>query len=218
VFYGNPRLNWSEASKSMMPLQELAEQLGPESAAFEHTEMTSYNAFFNQFVVPNAVPVGRNIALGSRLVPASMLRTNESRKAILDAMMFAFSQVPDIAGLVTAPFSYAGRENTSISEAWRSSIFEFAVLVPWGWNASSSDKQDAYSKANMAIQPLRELTPDAAYQNEASVYEPNHEVAFWGSNYNQLLKVKEQYDQTRVLDCWHCVGFDKEAERFSCYL
>ncbi|KZP21452.1 hypothetical protein FIBSPDRAFT_953707 [Athelia psychrophila] len=72
--------------------------------------------------------------------------------------------------------------------------------------------------ASKSIDHLRAITPDAAYQNEADVYEPNHEVSFWGDHYARLLEIKRKYDPEQLLDCWHCVGFNANSSRFACYL
>ncbi|KAF8134776.1 FAD binding domain-containing protein [Mycena galopus ATCC 62051] len=69
------------------------------------------------------------------------------------------------------------------------------------------------------------ITPvwrDAIYhvtvKNEGAVHEPDHELAFWGSNYERLLELKQQYDPEHILDCWQCVGWEPSSPRFSCYL
>jgi hypothetical protein len=46
------------------------------------------------------------------------------------------------------------------------------------------------------------------YVNEANPYEPNWEEAFWGSNYEKLLKVKRRIDPENLLTCNRCVGTD----------
>ncbi|KAF9034096.1 hypothetical protein BJ165DRAFT_1534295 [Panaeolus papilionaceus] len=56
------------------------------------------------------------------------------------------------------------------------------------------------------------------YQNEADVYEPNHEMAFWGSNFPTLLLTKWKYNPEKLFDCWHCVGRRGSLDpKYKCY-
>ncbi|KAJ3489682.1 hypothetical protein NLJ89_g11507 [Agrocybe chaxingu] len=107
--------------------------------------------------------------------------------------------------LMTAPASVPSSGMTSITEAWHSSLYHVTVIAPWNWNATKEEKRARYADASSAIDNLRRITPDAAYLNEADVYEPNYQVAFWGSHYPELLRIKQKYDPDHLLDCWHCV-------------
>ncbi len=43
------------------------------------------------------------------------------------------------------------------------------------------------------MDPLRAITPGGGtYGNEADVYEPDWERAFWGENYEELVRVKRK--------------------------
>lgn len=54
---------------------------------------------------------------------------------------------------------------------------------------------------------LRELAPDSgSYINEANPSEPDHQHAFWGNNYERLLKIKKKIDPTGLFWCAFCVG------------
>lgn len=60
---------------------------------------------------------------------------------------------------------------------------------------------------NTTMQYLRVLDPDSgAYVNEADPNEPNWQQAFWGSNYERLLKIKRRVDPEDVFWCQPCVG------------
>lgn len=73
-------------------------------------------------------------------------------------------------------------------------MFHVTLVSSWNWDTSAEAKKGHYSLASHAIDYLRKITPDAAYvvrfhvttplyveadmwnsQNEADVYEPNHE-------------------------------------------
>jgi hypothetical protein len=52
---------------------------------------------------------------------------------------------------------------TSVTDAWRTSIFHITVVTQWNWNATKADKKRQYTLASGAIDNLRRITPDAAY-------------------------------------------------------
>jgi len=82
------------------------------------------------------------------------------------------------------------------------SIFPITVATSWNWNATTA----------IMIYVLGKRTVDALLriQNEADVYEPNHEgklyphiswcfrrptfllVSFWGKHYARLLQIKQK--------------------------
>ncbi|KAF8586167.1 FAD-binding domain-containing protein [Ramaria rubella] len=110
---------------------------------------------------------------------------------------------------------------SALNPAWRSAVFHVTAVTPWNWNASRAEMRERYETAGRAVEGLRKLTggeEGAAYVNEADVYEPGHEKVFWGENYGKLLEIKERYDPDRLLDCWHCVGWERRSPRFECYM
>jgi hypothetical protein len=51
------------------------------------------------------------------------------------------------------------------------------------------------------------MAPDmGCYLNEADVYEPDWQQAFWGDNYERLLEIKRKYDPHGTFWCLPCVG------------
>jgi FAD/FMN-containing dehydrogenase len=86
-------------------------------------------------------------------------------------------------------------------------------------DADASTIQAAFRNANRAAQVLRDVTPGSgAYQNEADVFEPQPEEAYWGKeNYEKLLAIKKRVDPKNVLTCWGCIGWERSDDRYSCY-
>ena len=62
---------------------------------------------------------------------------------------------------------------------------------------------DVYGSPSLLISSLP--------QNEADVYEPNHEVSFWGTNYERLLSIKNEVDPDHLFDCWQCGEYTLNA-------
>ncbi|KDQ50497.1 hypothetical protein JAAARDRAFT_63111 [Jaapia argillacea MUCL 33604] len=219
--YITPILNPTESNATMKPLIEFGEQLvkdGVEGTEFLVGEFPSWGTFYDAIIKDAPADLGVSLALASRLIPKANFQTSSSRSELLDALMESFSLSPGLRFLISPPTSYPGDGTTSVTDAWRDSIYHITLVSLWNWNATVAEKKSKYELSSKAIQPLRDITPDAAYVNEADVYEPNHEVAFWGTHYPELLKLKKKYDPDQLLDCWQCVGWNPKSELFSCYL
>lgn len=137
--------------------------------------------------------VGDSLALASRLIPRTSFSTEASRSTLVSALTAADNLAPGLIILIGPPSSFPGDGTTSVTDAWRSSIFHITVVADWNWNATMTEKKGQYELVGKAIDNLRKITPDAAYvvskcywtfkqrvlmfpvQNEADVYEPNHE-------------------------------------------
>ncbi|KAH9484487.1 FAD-linked oxidoreductase [Psilocybe cubensis] len=212
----------SDAEKMFQPLISLTTQMGGVSNV---TEFPNYLEWFNAYsngqsgsqdgvAVPNA--------LTSRLIPAKNHETAAGRAEILDALTNAFANAEFSQLHFTTPFGFKGSDgkDTSVNPIWRSSLYQIILVNPWVYNATVDVKRATYAQGTKAVNFLRDVTPDSgAYLNESDIHEPNHEVSFWGINYARLLQIKNKYDPRRILDCWHCVGWEgPTSPRFKCYI
>ncbi|KAJ7117994.1 hypothetical protein C8R43DRAFT_1036601 [Mycena crocata] len=241
------RLSKEEAAASMAPLIAHAEEMkeaGVEGAMVMVMEFPTFLPFFTSFMTDaggnaGAGRVGYSVSFTSRLVPRTSFRTPETQEELLDALMSAsglsipetqygdalpIAPTPDPPLMIiqiTAPTAVRAADlapgRTSVTPAWRSSLYHVTSLGMWNWNQTAS-AYSVYAKTSVLMDYVRRVTPDAAYSNEADVYELNHEVAFWGDHYPELATIKMKYDPDRLLDCWHCVGSDADSKRFACYV
>lgn len=239
----NPVLTPEEARKSARELIEFGERLNAEDGQglaedtvptkLIVTEFPSYTAWFTAFSKDFFASVGRPLAMASRLIPKDSFATRAKQEELVDALLDANAAAPGLIILMTAPASVPStgpssskfvskdipvKGGSSVTEAWRKSLWHTTVVSPWNWDASREEVKGHYVKASGAVEPLRRITPNAAYVNEADVYEPDWQNTFWGGNYERLLEIKRKYDPERLLDCWHCVGWRPESHRFKCYL
>ncbi len=135
---------------------------------------------------------GIPVALTSRLLSKSNFETTASQKELVSALTAANDATGSVILLFSTPASYPGDDATSVTDAWRDSLTHVTLVTTWNWNATKAEKEGQYTLASSAIDHLRKITPDAAYvvrgffrvvslvaycisQNEADVYEPNHE-------------------------------------------
>ncbi|TFK67439.1 FAD-binding domain-containing protein [Pluteus cervinus] len=218
----NPVMSKDKVSASMKPLLDFAATIQDSATAQDVqvvvTEFPTWKSFFDAFTSDHVASVGSNLAISSRLIPKSSFSTSQSRESLVNALLSANTATPGLIILLTAPASFKPTERTSVTPAWRDSIYHVTAVATWNWNATTEEKKASYRKSSASIDNLRKITPDAAYVNEADVYEPNYQEAFWGDNYAELLQIKNKYDPDHLLDCWHCVGWNPRSSRYSCYL
>ncbi|TFK96752.1 hypothetical protein BDV98DRAFT_608045 [Pterulicium gracile] len=218
--YINPVINATRAVESMKPMADFAERLkaaGVANVALTQTTFPNFLSWYKVFSAANKAAQGVNMPEASRLIPKSSFATAKSRAELLAAYEAAYKITPGFLILAATPASYAGDGLTSMTPAWRNSVFHNTWVARWDWNATRAEKVATYRKVSEAADYVRKITPDASYTNEADVYEPNYKVAHWGPNYNKLLAIKKKYDPKGLLDCWHCVGFDASSPRYSCW-
>ncbi|KAJ7728408.1 FAD-binding domain-containing protein [Mycena maculata] len=221
ALYVTPKLNSTEAAATMQPLFDYVTSLAPNDNGVEilSTEVPSYGVFYETFIAGSGAPVGENAVLGSRLIPAANFGNAMSRAALVDALMQTLAHVTfDLSLIATTPYNVPDDGSTSVTEAWRTAIWHAIAEGGWDGPAPLAEEKATYTNISNAADYLRAITPDAAYQNEADVHEPNHEVSFWGTHYPRLLEIKQKYDPDNLLTCWHCVGYDPQSPRFSCYV
>ncbi|KAJ7664310.1 hypothetical protein B0H17DRAFT_952096 [Mycena rosella] len=223
ALYVTPKLNSSEAAATMQPLFDYVSALAPNDTGVQilSVELPSYGAFFTNFIAGSGAPVGENAVVASRLIPAANFADAAGRAALVAALLQTLAHASfDLSLLATTPYNVpdAGSARTSVTPAWRGAVWHAIAEGGWDGAAPVDAERAAYNGTSGAADYLRAITPDAAYQNEADVHEPNHEVSFWGSNYARLLQIKKKYDPENVLTCWHCVGYDPQSPRFSCYV
>ncbi|KAG8715253.1 hypothetical protein FRC08_010783 [Ceratobasidium sp. 394] len=214
----NPVLNATAAAKSLKPLIDFL-QAGAGKGAWQN--YSSFSGLFEEILTfPD--PAGVNHALSSRLVPDTLFAP-DTASDLLNATLQVINSTAGSTGFYfTTPYSYTATpsEQTSVTPAWRGAIWHVIHSVGWDRDADTSVAAQQYEAAHDAIEPLRALTPGGgAYQNEADVYESDPPASFWGSNYAQLLEIKNKYDPNGLLDCWHCVGWKgNETPIASCYI
>ncbi|KAJ7496381.1 hypothetical protein FB451DRAFT_1385793 [Mycena latifolia] len=71
--------------------------------------------------------------------------------------------------------SIAAPTAASVPPAWRDAVYHVTGMGMWGWNAAAADARGVYERTSRLMDFVRTATPDAAYLNEADVYEPNFE-------------------------------------------
>ncbi|KAG6916181.1 hypothetical protein DXG01_008111 [Tephrocybe rancida] len=162
----NPGSNKEDAAKSMDPLIQFGKRLkaeGVEGIQFVVTEFPSWGTFFETFTKEHVAVVGSSLALASRLISKQNFETPSSRSALVSGLLAADEATPGLIILISAPSSFPSTGKTSVTDAWRSSVYHVTVVSPWEWDATAKEKLGNYTAVSRSIDHLRKITPDAAY-------------------------------------------------------
>ncbi|KAF8885912.1 FAD-binding domain-containing protein [Mucidula mucida] len=219
IIFTNPILGIKEAADDMAELQAFLDSLADSTSTFSLTVIPSFLSFFNEFLA-SSVPVGVPSITSSRLIPVDNFATNTERGKLLDALMEVFRDSSFPIVFAVAPFLYNQTEETSVTDAWRRSLWHITSSASWSFNTTTDTKIRAYQGLTKKMDTLRDITPGSgAYQNEADIHEPNFEASFWGNNYERLVAIKRKYDPDHLLDCWHCVDWKGAKDpKYKCYI
>ncbi|KUJ18747.1 FAD-binding domain-containing protein [Mollisia scopiformis] len=136
-----------------------------------------------------------NIKTASRLFPKSNWANDTSLNATFDAI----KTTVELGGSFLA-FNIAAAENdnsdNSVNPAWRGTCLH-AILATL-WDSSANDTTIVEASETLTydwMQKWRDVSPNAgAYMSEADISEPNFQQAFYGTNYDRLYALKQQYD------------------------
>ncbi|PIL34937.1 hypothetical protein GSI_02724 [Ganoderma sinense ZZ0214-1] len=221
LIYVNPLLNTTAARASM---QSAIDFVSARNGTTIVEELPTWLAFFEKYVITAEATVGYERSASSRLLP-SRLFTNAStlaqlRSLVADVLPFANPYI--IAG---TPWLYEPAPGaagaTSVTPAWRDAVWHLLLSTSFEYNDTLAEREGRYRALSAHIQGFRDLAPESgSYFNEGDVYEPDHEVAYWGAeNYEKLLAVKRKYDPDHLLDCWRCVGWKGEDDDlYQCHI
>lgn len=109
--------------------------------------------------------MGTSLALASRLINKSLFETPVGRASLVSGLLAANAETQSLIILLAAPSTFKPdpAERTSVTEAWRDSVYHITTVSPWNWNATLAEKKAHYKLASSSIDHLRAITPDAAY-------------------------------------------------------
>ncbi|KAJ7105713.1 FAD-binding domain-containing protein [Mycena epipterygia] len=215
IIYVNPRLSLAEATDSMAQLSAFALANNGTSSL---VTLPSWYEFFLQFITKAQAPVGGAVVIGSRLIPKANFESAAGRKALVAQMVnqTATRGMPYIPVDTPIGFNYTVNA-TSVSPAWRNSVWLYQGGSGWAYNSSVAQITAVLDGVHEFVDELRALAPNSGtYMNEGEIFESDHEVTYWGPNYPRLLSIKQKYDPLGLLDCWRCVGWKTPSES-PCY-
>lgn len=113
--------------------------------------------------------------------------------------------------VIGASHSVAGNPNNAVNPGWRNaSMLAYAA----SGKPNSTDADIDNQVTHVWGDRLRSLSPaSGTYMNEADVYTPDFQQAFYGENYARLLLVKKKYDPEHVFYAETAVGSEDWVAR-----
>ncbi|KAI1493810.1 hypothetical protein F5X96DRAFT_686316 [Biscogniauxia mediterranea] len=191
-----PGLTAEEVLQFMQPLYEELQSYG--------INVTTPVAFSRLYGSPRGGTGDQpnNTRYRSRLLPRENWEDdglfNRTMRAIRTAVEAGYENDFYFHGTLTSPTEevagWPGRES-AVNPAWRTNVMHAMLMdsQPTSLTAREARDRDAMMQGYMDL--LREASPAAgSYMNEGDPGEPNWQQAFFGSNYDRLLEIKQRWD------------------------
>jgi len=88
----------------------------------------------------------------------------------------------------------------------------------WTYGMSQASKNALAKQTSQAANVLRKYGT-GTYFSESDILEPNWQTAFFGNNYQKLLKIKQKYDPNSMLVVYKGIGYagQENQSSFQCY-
>ncbi|KAI0169579.1 FAD binding domain protein [Hypoxylon sp. FL1284] len=198
-----------------MSKAELEKLVGPLLAQFEalgvHVDplYTEYDDFYDAWLASFPIePFASNaIRQASRLFPKSNWQDSAKLNATFDAIKSVVEDGGYFLGFNIAP-APKGYPDNAVNPAWRNTVLH-AILASM-WNATDSEANIKAASDRLTFDWMkrwRDVTPGAgSYMSEADYIEPDFTQAFFGSKYQRLYRLKQQYDPFSVFYAHTAVG------------
>ncbi|OJJ43548.1 hypothetical protein ASPZODRAFT_145903 [Penicilliopsis zonata CBS 506.65] len=149
------------------------------------------------------------VKTASRLLPRKVFQSTELLKQTWEAYRDAVEQ-----GLFIAGFHISGTgiavdppTDNAVLPAWRDTLTHVIVGSEWNFTSSWDVVETLSLFVTEWMDVLREIAPDSgAYMSEGDLLEPNLQESFYGSNYERLYALKQEYDPTGLFFALTAVG------------
>ena len=199
-----PGLDVTLLNSLLDPFTQLLSSLGVNFTSVSR----QFDTFLDQYNTMQT-PIQVGIAqYGGRLIPRSVVQSNSK------ALTSAYRNITSSGALFIGVGLNVGKStvgddvSNAVNPAWRDTLIDTVITTPWNFTAPIEDmiaRQDLMT--NNFIPQLTELTPDGAcYLNEGDFRQPNWQAVFYGSNYDQLLSIKNKYDPNHMFYAITAVG------------
>ena len=216
VIIVTPLLSISQAEA---PLKDITDFAHSQNGTTELESLTYYD-FYVKYVQAFPTPIGSQHVLCTRLIPLNMFESAPGRAEML-SFLASYGEQESYAYIIpVGPVLYPYvPDSASYTPAWRDSYWLLGLHPPaWSWNSTVDEKREVIEMTEKITRSLEDLTPGSGtHFNEADPFTEDWQQAFWGTNYDRLLEIKNTYDPDRLLNCWRCVGFHESDAGFECY-
>lgn len=196
-----------EAQSILAPFFNSVSKFGLSIDGLNSTQFPSYYDHFTHYWGPfpsGDIQIGTSL-FGGRLISRSALsKFSSTARSLIDKGVTFIG--------VGLNVSHFGGDN-AVLPAWRDALVSTSLTLPWSFEELFEEQVAKQDRITREIQPLVDAaTPGSgAYMNEADFQQPNFQEAFFGSNYEKLLKVKDEWDPKGLLYARAGVGSERWA-------
>ncbi|KAK1988404.1 hypothetical protein LZ30DRAFT_745160 [Colletotrichum cereale] len=203
-------------NKALAPFYQTLTQLNITAVVNETAVQKSYVEHYDEYL--GGVTFTRNLTLGGRLIPRSLVRDNKrlpELTATFREMVSSSDTVVYLLGYnVSSKSAGVPPGYNAITPAWRDSLFLVNVGIIDSDRATSAALGISLRRMNAWESRLRDLTPGGgAYGNEGTFNNPEWKVDYFGGTYDRLRSIKSKYDPNFVLYTQTGVGGDEFAQK-----
>ncbi|RAL00768.1 FAD-dependent oxidoreductase [Aspergillus ibericus CBS 121593] len=167
-----------------------------------------FDTYLEQFnTMESEIAVGK-AQYGGWLIPRDVVTQNTS--ALTEAYRKIVSDGATFIGVgLNVNHSVSGDVDNAVLPAWRDALIDTTLTTPWEWDARDEMIVEQNKMTDIYIPLLEALSPNSgAYMNEGNFQQPEWKKAFYGSNYDRLLAVKNKYDPNGLFYALKAVGSD----------
>ncbi|RFU29540.1 hypothetical protein B7463_g6798, partial [Scytalidium lignicola] len=145
---------------------------------------------------------------GGRLIPRDTIANNLTSYSTAVRNITEAGVTVIGVGLNVSSSAITGNVSNALLPAWRNTLVHATLTTPWNFTAPWSDMIALQDLMTDSIVPqLEAITPNSgAYMNEADFRQPNFQQVFFGSNYKQLLQIKNKWDPSYFFYAIDSVG------------
>ncbi|KAI1425160.1 hypothetical protein F5Y12DRAFT_784923 [Xylaria sp. FL1777] len=155
--------------------------------------------------------------LGGRLIPRSLLLDTEGNDNLTQILRDTASRSEYavlMQSLNVGSPAVAQVSDNAVLPAWRKTAVQLILSAGWDWSIPRAEMVRREGViANELTPRLIEITPDSgSYLNEANMQQIDWQDAFFGQNYQRLLRIKKKYDPKSLLYAAQAVGSEAWKE------
>ncbi|KAI0363913.1 FAD-binding domain-containing protein [Pilatotrama ljubarskyi] len=197
------------ANDTIDPLFTSARSLAastPDGLSVQTAITTPVDSFFTWFMnfFPQTSDSGTSGALGSWLLPRDVVEQDPDR--------VAETLIPLTGLTVMVSGGAVSRVNPGamgVNPAWRKALLHTIFATGWAEGTPNDIINELVDGVKQNMTTLRALAPKSgAYFNEASLFEPNPQQTFFGSNKDKLKAIKHRFDPIGLFVVREGIGSD----------
>ncbi|KAI0778209.1 FAD-binding domain-containing protein [Trametes elegans] len=208
------------ANESIGPLFDSARAIattGDSDLVIQATTITPVESYFTWYMnfFPQTSDAGASGALGSWLLPRDVVERDP------DHVAHTLLPFPGLNVLLVGGGAVARVDPGAmgVNPAWRSALLHTIFATGWAEGTPVRVINELLDGVKRNMTALRALAPDSgAYFNEASLFEPDPQRAFFGSNAAKLKIIKQRYDPIDLFVVREGIGSDEWDADLLCKL